>query len=49
MDWIANRFAGVVPEPGLTERQLKAAMPVESYQAELNWWMAPAINFYETP
>jgi pimeloyl-ACP methyl ester carboxylesterase len=49
MDWIANRFAGVVPEPGLTERQLKAAMPVESYQAELNWWMAPAIHFYETP
>jgi hypothetical protein len=30
MDWIANRFAGVVPEPGLTERQLKVAMPVES-------------------
>ena len=49
MDWIADRFAGKEPEKGLKSWTLEAAVPVGGYQAELNWWMARAEHFYETP
>ena len=49
MDWIADRFTGKEPEKGLKSSTLEAAMPIDGYQAELNWWMARAENFYETP
>jgi hypothetical protein len=47
-DWIAERFAGVLEEPGLRSKQLQVIRPASSYQAELNWWLAPATQFYET-
>ncbi|RDL33707.1 Uncharacterized protein BP5553_08075 [Venustampulla echinocandica] len=49
MDWIANRFAGIEQKPGLKSWTLSVAMPNSSYQRELNWSVAPATKFYETP
>ena len=49
MDWIAKRFAGIAPEPGLKTSESKVAMPIAAYQQELNSWLAPAMFFYETP
>ena len=49
MDWIADRFAGVKQPYGLQNMELKPAAPASSYQPELNWWVALAKNFYETP
>ncbi|TVY73270.1 hypothetical protein LSUE1_G006678 [Lachnellula suecica] len=50
MEWIGNRFAGVEEASGLKSRVLPVrAAPPNSYQADLNWWLAPATQFYETP
>jgi pimeloyl-ACP methyl ester carboxylesterase len=49
LDWVAQRFAGVAQMPGLKETELKVARPDNAYQAELNWWVAPATEFYHTP
>ena len=34
---------------GLTSKELKAAMSIEAYQAELNWWIAPATKGSQAP
>jgi pimeloyl-ACP methyl ester carboxylesterase len=49
MDWIAKRFDGIPQEPGLRTTESKVAMPLPAYQTEVNWWLAPATIFYETP
>jgi pimeloyl-ACP methyl ester carboxylesterase len=49
MDWIAERFAGVEQKAGFESEVRKTARSVESYQGALNWWLAPATTFYETP
>ena len=48
-EWIAQRYAGVPTAKGLKRTMVKAAAPVDAYQADLNWWIAPAIEFYQTP
>lgn len=47
-DWIADRFAGKVADPGLKEVQIKPARPVAAYQAELNWYLSIATQYYQT-
>lgn len=49
MDWIAKRFAGTLHESGLKVSETKIQRPGADYQAEVNWWLAPATMFYETP
>ncbi|KAF1957231.1 prolyl aminopeptidase-like protein [Byssothecium circinans] len=48
MDWIADRFAGKGVNAGGKELQVKAARPLESYQAELNSYLSIATQFYQT-
>jgi pimeloyl-ACP methyl ester carboxylesterase len=49
LDWVAQRFAGVEQASGLKERKIKVARPANTYQADSNWWIAPATEFYHTP
>ena len=49
MDWIADRFAGREMEGSGVTEDLEPAVPLTAYQPELNWWLAGASNFYETP
>ncbi|CAG8954099.1 hypothetical protein HYFRA_00009203 [Hymenoscyphus fraxineus] len=49
MDWIQRRFEGVPTEKGLRRKVVKAVRPVEAYQRDVNWYIAPSTNFWETP
>ena len=50
MDWIANRFSGKELGTSTAARsELKSAVPVEAYQPELNWYLALATQFFQTP
>jgi pimeloyl-ACP methyl ester carboxylesterase len=48
MDWIADRFAGKDANIGCKDIQVKAAQPLDAYQAELNWYLSIATQFYQT-
>ncbi|KAL8916016.1 MAG: hypothetical protein Q9208_008747 [Pyrenodesmia sp. 3 TL-2023] len=49
MDWITDRFAGRELQPGLRRTKLPPAKPVENYQPEQNWYVAPATRSYHAP
>lgn len=49
MDWIADRFAGKPLKSSGIQPEPKAAMPVAAYQPQLNWYLALATTFYQTP
>ncbi|CAG8979189.1 hypothetical protein HYALB_00000325 [Hymenoscyphus albidus] len=49
MDWIQRRFEGVSTERGLRRKVVKAVRPVEAYQRDVNWYIAPSTNFWERP
>ncbi|KAI4154556.1 MAG: hypothetical protein LQ340_001612 [Diploschistes diacapsis] len=47
-DWIADRFSGA-QATSKGSRTLKSALPLQSYQPALNWWLAPETKFYHAP
>ena len=49
MDWVGNRFAGIDVEPRCVQSTIQVARPVSSYQAELDWFLESATQFYHTP
>lgn len=49
MDWIADRFAGREIRTCCQRRELTPARPTTSYQAEQNWYIKPATQFYHAP
>jgi len=49
MDWIADRFGGRTIEAGQRQSRLTPARPGQSYQAELNWFLESATQFYHAP
>lgn len=49
MDWIADTFAGREIQAGYRKVMLKPAKPIPSYQAEQNWYVAPATQSYHAP
>ena len=49
MDWIADRFGGRTLDNGPRQSRLTLARPGKSYQAEQNWFLEPATQFYQAP
>ena len=49
MDWIADRFAGVLVEPGYKYTKVESARPPETYQSKQTWYLEQATKFYHTP
>ncbi len=49
MEWIASRFAGCEVKPECRSVTLTPARPIESYQAEQNWYVEPATQFFHAP
>ena len=49
MDWIVDRFAGREVMTSSQRSILRSARPITSYQAEQNWYLEPATQFYHTP
>ena len=47
MDWIGDRFAGRLVEPGCHRSVASPPRPVASYQPELNWFVKAASEAYE--
>lgn len=47
MDWIADRFAGKKVDRHLQRSVVSSARPV--VQSELNWFIEPATQFFQTP
>ena len=49
MDWIADRFAERPVNSSGVQPELKAAMPIEARQGELNSYLSLATIFYQAP
>ena len=49
MNWIEGRFHGKEVAEGAHNDRLQPERDIESYQAELNWFIKPAEAFYEVP
>jgi pimeloyl-ACP methyl ester carboxylesterase len=46
LGWIADRFAGVHTDDGCSSRNLSSLRPVQTYQAELNFYLQFALESY---
>ena len=49
MEWIADRFAGKDVESAYKRTTMDRARPSTAYQAEQNWYIEPATQFFHAP